>query len=43
MTLTNDSRKIFDAMFESLFAVHPYRVPVIGYAEHIKIHPCVIL
>ncbi|MDI6833694.1 MAG: pitrilysin family protein, partial [Bacteroidales bacterium] len=36
MTLTNDSRKVFDAMFESLFAVHPYRVPVIGYAEHIK-------
>ncbi len=36
MTLTSDSRKVFDAMFESLFAVHPYRVPVIGYAEHIK-------
>ncbi|MGB4453964.1 MAG: pitrilysin family protein, partial [Bacteroidales bacterium] len=36
MTMTNDSRKVFDAMFESLFAVHPYRVPVIGYAEHIK-------
>jgi len=36
MTLTNDSRKTIEALFTGLFQKHPYRHPVIGYAEHIK-------
>ena len=37
MSLTNDSRKLYEAMFSALFAKHPYGTQtVLGTQEHLK-------